>query len=122
MAYFTIDRQVYTISEVTTIGRRKTSTIALSDMAVSRDHAKITLSGDGQYILSDNGSRNGIFVKSTDNNTPGNGKKVTGPCRLKAGDKVILGSTTLEFHLGRPEVMGTEFPTIRDYLAVLIAA
>jgi hypothetical protein len=63
------------------VGRDATSNVAISDAEVSRKHARLTFQG-GKYVLEDLGSTNGTFV---------NGKRLTGPVVLKAGDLVSLG-------------------------------
>lgn len=72
---------------VTTLGRAGDNTIVLLDDQVSRHHAQVSADG-AQYRLSDLGSRNGTFL---------NGQQLTAAQRLKHGDRVTLGNTTLVF-------------------------
>lgn len=49
------------------IGRNETNTIALNDMMASRVHSVITINGQ-EWMLYDNGSRNGVIVNRTEVN------------------------------------------------------
>jgi len=69
--------------DVHTIGREAGNDIIINDPQVSRNHARLTLQGSA-YILEDLGSTNGTFV---------NGRRVSGPVALSAGDMVGLGDT-----------------------------
>jgi uncharacterized RDD family membrane protein YckC len=69
-----------------TIGRAETCNMVLDDKVVSRRHALVR-AVEGGYLLVDNGSANGTLV---------NGLKVT-EHRLKDGDEIRLGSSTLRF-------------------------
>lgn len=70
-----------------TLGRGADADLTLTDSALSRLHAELD-SADGAITLTDLKSRNGCFV---------NGKKVT-QARLRTGDQVRLGATTLHVH------------------------
>ncbi len=85
------------------LGRDPASTIFLPDRRVSRSHAVISLQGE-DYILEDLESVNGTFV----NDVP-----VTKHC-LGAGDKILLGSTTINFlPLHAPENTDKENDTLQ---------
>lgn len=71
--------------DVHTLGREAGNDILINDPQVSRHHARLTLQGSA-YILEDLGSTNGTFV---------NGRRVTGPVTLSAGDMVGLGDTVV---------------------------
>jgi len=71
--------------DVYTIGREAGNDIIINDAQVSRHHARLTLQG-GAYVLEDLGSTNGTFV---------NGRRVSGPVTLSAGDMVGLGDTVV---------------------------
>ena len=70
----------------TVLGRDPKSTIFLNDMTVSRNHASI-LFEQGEWIIRDNGSFNGVWVNNKNINT-----KV-----LQSGDIIQLGNFSLEF-------------------------
>ena len=71
--------------DVHTIGREAGNDILINDPQVSRHHARVTLQG-GTYVLEDLGSTNGTFV---------NGRRVSGPVALSAGDMVGFGDTVV---------------------------
>ncbi len=73
----------------TSMGRHPANTLRLIDREVSKDHCVIEKLGTG-FVLRDLGSSNGSFV---------NGKKVT-EAKLRDGDEIVLGSSTLTFHDG----------------------
>lgn len=77
---------------VLSVGRDATNRIRLHDTEVSRRHAEFRLV-NGTYVLVDIGSANGSFV---------NNQKVK-QAPLHAGDRVVIGQTTLVFSTGRGE-------------------
>jgi tetratricopeptide (TPR) repeat protein len=68
------------------IGRDEECDLQMSDIAVSRRHAKIALDRD-RFVLHDFGSGNGTFL---------NGVRVTRET-LASGDEIIIGERTLRF-------------------------
>jgi len=74
-----------------TIGRSKEADCVLRDPNVSRHHAELRRSAQGDWTIADLGSTNGIKV---------NGRRV-GSTRLGAGDQVTLGTTTFRFDVER---------------------
>ncbi len=70
-----------------TIGRGKSSEVALFDEGVSRAHARILSEGDEVWV-EDLGSRNGTFV---------NGERLTSNAKVQLadGDKIQVGRTTI---------------------------
>lgn len=73
-------------ADVVTIGRLPGCDVVLADPGASRRHAEIRRDGD-RYEIADLGSTNGTMV---------NGRYV-GRSELRDGDRVTIGSTTLEF-------------------------
>jgi pSer/pThr/pTyr-binding forkhead associated (FHA) protein len=71
------------------LGRSRDCDIVVGDANVSRHHAEIRPAGDG-WTIADLGSTNGVLV---------NGRRATGAVPLAAGDKVELGTSTLQFEL-----------------------
>ena len=69
------------------VGRSGTADIALPDRNVSRRHALIWREVDGTWIA-DLGSANGTVV---------NGRPITAPVALGAGDSILLGTTQLTY-------------------------
>jgi predicted component of type VI protein secretion system len=69
-----------------TIGRGSKSDILLSDESVSRMHCQLSRTTEG-YDIQDANSANGTVV---------NGRRITSPHLLRAGDIIQLGNTTLE--------------------------
>ncbi|MFW6162059.1 MAG: ATP-binding protein [Planctomycetota bacterium] len=81
--------QEHRLGTVTHIGRAPTNQIALADRGVSGYHARISYE-DGQWMLVDEGSRNGTFVNDERQER----------CALHPGDEVRVGSTVLTFQAG----------------------
>ncbi|HWE23474.1 MAG TPA: FHA domain-containing protein [Myxococcales bacterium] len=70
-----------------TIGRGPENDLVVHDPRASRGHARIRARGDG-YALLDDGSCNGTHL---------NDHPVGGAARLRTGDRIRVGGTTLEF-------------------------
>jgi two-component system response regulator AtoC len=70
------------------VGRAETADLRLRDSAVSRSHARITVSG-GEAQIADLGSQNGTRL---------NGERLVGARPLVSGDVVTICSITLVFH------------------------
>jgi hypothetical protein len=68
------------------IGRVNDADLLLLDEKISRKHAKIS-THDGRVTIEDLASRNGTFV---------NGVKIVGPVELQEGDKIVVGSSTIQ--------------------------
>ena len=82
---FTLTDQHATLS----IGRSPANTVPLDwDENVSRVHAELVRVGEDWTLVDDGLSRNGSFV---------NGERVAGRRRLRAGDAVRFGHTTLVY-------------------------
>ncbi|MCJ7679604.1 MAG: FHA domain-containing protein, partial [Candidatus Aminicenantes bacterium] len=74
-------------SEKITIGRQLENSVPIPDPFCSSHHAVI-YPRDGDYVVGDNGSKNGTFL---------NGQKITSEIRLKKGDEILIGSTRIFF-------------------------
>jgi diguanylate cyclase (GGDEF)-like protein len=68
-----------------TVGRSPRADAELSDVGISREHARILHRGDHVFV-EDLQSANGTYV---------NGRQVTTECELQQGDKITLGTTTI---------------------------
>ena len=79
-----IPKDIELTGEPLSIGRSREADIPLLDDKVSRVHCGIRLS-DGEFYLKDLKARNGTFV---------NGQRVEDTIKLKAGDRIQIGSTT----------------------------
>ena len=82
--------QVFQLTQaVTTIGRGKDADIQLRDKKASRLHAKVHLSGCGQFVIFDCDSSNGTFVND-----------LKRACQvLKTHDSILIGDSRLKFFL-----------------------
>ena len=69
------------------IGRAPECAVSLDDEFSSNQHAKI-YQAEGRYYVEDLGSTNGTYV---------NGRRVHYPTELRAGDRVKIGRTVMEF-------------------------
>ena len=67
---------------ISVVGRTQENEVTISDISVSRRHALIDRKDDGSYIISDQGSSNGTFVR---------GKRLRNGVRAFHGDKVRFG-------------------------------
>jgi len=85
----------------TLIGRSRSYGIEVNDRGVSRTHASLTLTPDGQVTVEDMGSKNGTLV---------NGKKIK-TMVLKDGDEIRIGQTVFLYRVDRDEgVSGQDSP------------
>jgi adenylate cyclase len=71
------------------IGRTRDNNIVIPDRWISRNHAMLQITEEGNFYLIDLGSRNGTFV---------NGQRVSIPLTLSEGDQIILGETEITFY------------------------
>jgi FhaA, N-terminal domain/FHA domain len=91
-AVVTVDDRRYVLDGPrATIGRSKDADCVLRDPNVSRHHAELRRSPQGDWTIADLGSTNGIKV---------NDRRV-GSTRLTAGDQVTVGTTTFRFDIER---------------------
>lgn len=95
----------------TVIGRSSSCDVWLDDSSVSRRHAKLTMTGT-DVVLVDLESKNG---------TRCNGEQVMRPVKLKDGDKIQIGATTvvkftLQDHLDEKAIETLYSSSIRDGL------
>lgn len=72
-----------------TIGRSRDCDVVISDANVSRRHAEVRPRG-GAWVLADLGSTNGSRL---------NGRRITGPEVVQAGDEIQIGETVIGFEL-----------------------
>jgi hypothetical protein len=84
--------QSHRLGALNLIGRAADNTIELADERVSAHHARLTYTG-GQWVLEDLGSRNGTFV---------NELRVDGPLVLTFGDRIQIGTVTLQIEAELP--------------------
>ncbi len=84
--------QEYLLTQAATVmGRGPNNDLVFADPEISRQHAQIVIEENGQYVLKDLGSTNGLFV---------NGRRVSGTALLNSGDTISLGeSIILVFYL-----------------------
>jgi Protein of unknown function (DUF3662)/FHA domain len=72
------------------IGRSRDCDIVLQDSNVSRHHAEIRPAGGDGWTIADLGSTNGVRV---------NGRTITAPHTLAAGDVIELGNAEIQFEV-----------------------
>jgi pSer/pThr/pTyr-binding forkhead associated (FHA) protein len=89
---------------VVTIGRLPENTISISNMGISRRHAKLELDTNNTFILSDLNSLNGTFV---------NNKKVM-KTQLTHGDKITIGKYTILFEEAQKKDPTSREPVKKD--------
>src|SRR5687768_14157287 len=93
MPYFEIQltpklQRVYDIVPDTYIGRAPQCQIQLLSRAVSRKHARVEFGDQGEAIISDLGTKNGIKL---------NGKRVQGAAVIGEGDVLVVGDVSMVF-------------------------
>lgn len=76
------------------VGRESTADVWIGHPSVSREHARITVSG-GEAFLEDLGSKNGTYRGS---------ERVTARVALADGDEIRLGTVVLVYHSGATHV------------------
>jgi len=79
-----VGRSYKIASDDLSIGRSEDADLVVRDPGASRHHARITRDANGEWILTDGGSRNGTYV---------NGMRVRAT-PLHEGDKIQLGTVT----------------------------
>ncbi|MCW6034777.1 adenylate/guanylate cyclase domain-containing protein [Spirulina subsalsa FACHB-351] len=72
-----------------TVGRNADSHFVIPDPWISRHHAMVQRTDNGEFYLIDLGSRNGTFV---------NGRRVNVPVTLQHKDHIAFGQTEMVFH------------------------
>jgi DNA-binding winged helix-turn-helix (wHTH) protein len=82
------------------IGRSPKSIVPISDITISRNHARIVV-GD-EVIVVDLGSRNGTYL---------NGERVLAPSALRHGDRLTVGSLMMTFIDAHPGASTVDHPT-----------
>ncbi len=103
-------RQVDLTWEPQTIGRSAKADIHLSDKAVSREHARLTVH-DGAYLIEDLRSKCGTFV---------NGKQIDQPTRLKHGDSIQIVQFVLQYRTDSvgPQILPGKFGLLPSSMGV----
>src|ERR1051325_5519477 len=93
----------YTISGSTRIGREADCQIKYSDPAISRHHAIVSIEQDALFITDDN-SANGVSV---------NGRRIQAgrAHRLRPGDRVRLGDTSIELEVATTLTSQSSIPS-----------
>lgn len=74
------------LNGVITIGRKEGNTIKLTDQYASGNHAKIVVKNN-EILIEDLNSTNGVFI---------NDEKVNGYTKIRANDKIRIGSATFK--------------------------
>ena len=78
------DNTVYDLQDETLIGRRHGDITFAHDGYMSDNHARIVRRGD-HYVLSDEGSRNGVYIK------------IKPEVKLEPGDYILIGRQLFQF-------------------------
>ncbi len=81
------NREFVLMNGANVVGRDSTAAIQIDARGVSRQHARILVSG-GAATIEDLGSKNGTYV---------NGRRITAPARLSEGDEIGLGAVSVTF-------------------------
>ena len=79
---------IFTLTEdILTVGRDGDNGIVLAEQTVSRRHAEIVRSADGQFVLTDQGSANGVYI---------NNERVQS-ATLMPGDEIKIGENFFRY-------------------------
>src|SRR6476661_8193311 len=93
-----------------TVGRRTERDVALPwDTEVSRLHAQVEPIGSDWIVVDDGLSRNGTYV---------NGERVNGRRRLKDGDRIVVGETSITFRAPRDTSDSTAAITVEHTVSL----
>jgi len=103
-----LQRTIYPLSDITTIGRAPDNTVTVVHQTVSRKHARLSLEGD-TWVIEDLGSVNGIVFE---------GRRVD-KLRLSPGDTFKIGEA--EFYFFDMEVSGGKAQHL-ETMEILLAA
>ncbi len=95
-----VDRKTFD-RPVISIGKLSTSTLKVEDVNVSRKHAVVERLDDGRWRVTDLGSTNGTVIRD---------ERIT-QAFVKNGDRLVLGTTTLEVHLDETAGVASPGPT-----------
>lgn len=93
MPYFEVQltqklQRIYDVAPDTFIGRAPQCQIQLLSRAVSRRHARVEFGDQGEAIVSDLGTKNGVKL---------NGKRVQGAAVISEGDVLVVGDVSMVF-------------------------
>lgn len=77
----------YKLDDSVSVGRAESCGILLDDTYASQQHARVYRNADA-FFVEDLGSTNGTYV---------NGRKISYPLELRAGDRIKIGKTVFEF-------------------------
>lgn len=81
-----LQKQLLTSSNSIHIGRSWQSDVIVQDECVDATHLTLSLADNGQVLLADSSTENGVFVTN---------KRIKGPVAYQFGDVIRIGSTTL---------------------------
>jgi len=84
------DRRYVLEGPIASLGRSRECDCVLDDPNISRKHAELRRSANGDWQIIDLGSTNGVKV---------NGRPITAASALNAGDTIELGTSALTFEL-----------------------
>jgi FHA domain/Domain of unknown function (DUF4388) len=95
--------------KVYTFGREDGVDILLQDALASRRHAEMRWADDGNWLVADLGSRNGVMV---------NGKRIGAPIRMNDGDQLQIGGQVFRLQVlppgGDPSSLSAQAPQISN--------
>jgi type III secretion system YscD/HrpQ family protein len=94
------------LNESYTLGKDSSSDVVFQDLSVSHRHAKITIEENGEALLEDLNSRNGVVV---------NGLKIDRTVTIPTGSVISLGTSVILFVDKEAEEQTIYSPTERFY-------
>ena len=91
--------QTHDLTGPSNLGRGQDADVVIRGRSVSRLHARLEKSADGQWVLTDLGSSNGTRVR---------GQHLDGPCTLVDGETFHLGDVEVRLRLDEPAAAAPE--------------
>ncbi len=105
------DGKVFALQHPFSIGRSSDNTYVIASERVSRRHAMVQARAEGEFWLTDLGSRNGVFL---------NRQPLQQTARLKAGDVFQIADCQFVFHAQELQEISSDGSEYRDSAMTMV--